>query len=69
MIKNIIWDIFISLFYDILFIIIGIELVYIFAMWGVINVSYIWYNSVRYQFYYWYRNAKHEIILYHKSYA
>lgn len=29
MIKNIIWDIFISLFYDILFIIIGIELVYI----------------------------------------
>ena len=36
MIKNIIWDIFISLFYDILFIIIGIELVYILlAMWGV----------------------------------
>ena len=29
MIKNIIWDIFISLFYDILFIIVGIELVYI----------------------------------------
>lgn len=29
MIKNIIWDIFISLFYDILFIIVGIELAYI----------------------------------------
>ena len=48
MIKNIIWDIFISLFYDILFIIVGIELAYILlAMWGEINVPYIWYNSVR----------------------
>ena len=36
MIKNIIWDIFISLFYDILFIIVGIELAYILlVMWGV----------------------------------
>lgn len=29
MIKNIIWDMFINLFYDILFIIVGIELAYI----------------------------------------
>lgn len=48
MIKNILFDLFVSLFYDILFIIIGIELVYIFTMWGEINVSYIWYNGVRY---------------------
>lgn len=32
MIKNILFDLFVSLFYDILFIIIGIELVYIFTM-------------------------------------
>lgn len=32
MIKNILFDLFVSLFYDILFIIIGIELIYIFAM-------------------------------------
>ena len=32
MIKNILFDLFVSLFYDILFIIIGIELIYIFTM-------------------------------------
>lgn len=32
MIKNILFDLFVEFFYDILFIIIGIELVYIFTM-------------------------------------
>lgn len=49
MYKKILFDSFVEFFYDILFIIIGIEISYILlVMWGEINVSYIWYNGVRY---------------------
>ena len=64
MYKKILFNLFTEFFYDILFIIIGIELIYILlTMWGEINVSYIRYNSIRYQFYYWYHDDEYEMIL------